>query len=245
MNETCLFWQGEGWGVRVLYSSAGVATSILVTSKKGGSLLMDAGDGTLRDLVSLNCDFRSLSAVLISHGHFDHIGGIHSLLGFMQMIGRSEELVIAMPKGAREPPAILDAFESLYSNTMPFKVVRHEVEDSRSLKFAEIIIKSFKVVHSGSTSQGIGQELPAVGYELFFANQRIVYTGDAGLGSNLEPRINGADLLLIEATLDKPGGESERRVHLSLESSERLARLAKRAFIIHRGRGKEPLDIQG
>jgi ribonuclease Z len=245
MNEPGLFWQGDGWGVRILYSSAGVATSILVTTKEGKSLLIDAGDGTLRDLVSLNYDLHTLSAVLISHGHFDHIGGLHSLLGFMRMIGRGEDLVIAMPAGTLEVPAILDAFELLYSKTMPFKVVRNELKDSENVEFCGIRIKPFNVIHCGSTSEGIGKELPAVGYELTFANQRIVYTGDAGLASNLESRINGADLLLIEATFSKPGGEREQRVHLSLESSERLAKGAKRAFIIHRGAGKEPLDMHG
>lgn len=105
---------------------------------------------------------------------------------------------------------------------------------------------SYPSVHCGSTKQGgIGEPLPALGYLLQYHGERVVYTGDCGLDSNLEPYISGADLLIIEATLNEPGGEMEERVHLSLESAQRFAASAKKAFIIHRPGDLPPVEVGG
>ncbi len=82
------FWEGEGWNVKVLYSKAGVATQILVSTVEG-DLLVDAGDGALRDLLDLNYDFEKLKAIAITHGHFDHVGGLWTLFGFLRMMRRT------------------------------------------------------------------------------------------------------------------------------------------------------------
>lgn len=241
MNPS-LSYRSGGLEVRVLYSRAGVATTILVSVKSSGSILLDCGDGCLRDVLEQGVELTSLKAVLLSHGHFDHVGGLHSMLGFMRMIGRKDDLLVIAPQGAREHHLILDAFESAYIETLPYRIVRREVSDNENVEIGGLRVTAFKVVHSGSTSKGIGRELPALGYELSCMNQRIVYTGDTGLASALEPRIEGADLLIVEATLRESGGEMEQRVHLSLESATRLAMLARRAFIIHRTAGLEPID---
>ena len=72
--------------VNVPFSAAGVGTTIVLTSKfTGKMMLLDVGDGVLRDLLlSGNTDFvNAIDPIAISHGHFDHVGGLHSLLGFM------------------------------------------------------------------------------------------------------------------------------------------------------------------
>lgn len=238
-----LIWQGNGWTVRLLYSAAGVATSLLV-SLESGSLLLDSGDGTLRDLVTLEADLHKLAAVFLSHAHFDHVGGLHSLLGFMRMIGRSEPFRIFVPRESLADSLILAAFVKTYHGTIPFALERVEIRDGEEVTVGEVTVKAFGVVHCGSTRKGgIGEPLPAVGYTLTKDGQRVVYTGDCGLDSCLEEKIKGADLAVVEATLGQPNGEMERRVHLSLQNAGRLAGLARRGFIIHRTFGQAPLEV--
>jgi len=54
-------WSGNNLRVKVLFSSAGLATQILVNNiEKDSNLLIDVGDGILRDLVTLPGKYLSL-----------------------------------------------------------------------------------------------------------------------------------------------------------------------------------------
>lgn len=228
----------------MLYSRAGVSTTILVTVGSGERLLLDCGDGTLRDLLKRGVDLKRVAGVLVSHGHFDHVGGLHPVLGFMRMVGRGSDFLIVAPKGSLEDGLIVEAFADAYGETIPFHIDRREVDGDDELEMAGITVKPFSVVHHGSTeADGIGPPLPSLGYKLYYSGESVVYTGDCGLSSELEEHVGDTDLAIIEATLDEPGGELEAKVHLSVESAKRLARLTGAAFIIHRSGGAPPIKV--
>jgi ribonuclease Z len=253
MKNNAYVWHGDGWSVQVLFSRAGLSTGICVSLDSGFYLLADCGDGTVRDLVQREINqgrkhsfLDNLGGILISHGHFDHVGGLHTVLGFLRMIGREAPLSIIVPRGTREDRFIIEAFEHIYPDSIPFTIDRREVGEGEDTALGDVAITPFSVIHCGSTKKGgIGKPMPALGYSLSCNNQKVVYTGDCGLDSNLEPHIKDADLLLIEATLRKPGGEMERRVHLSKESAIRLAQFAKRTFIIHRTEEPPVIEVSG
>ena len=106
MNDTGPFaWENDEVEVRIPFSAAGVGTTIVLTSKfTGRIMLLDVGDGTLRDLLKHGgIQFvHDLDLVAITHGHFDHMGGVHSLLGFLRMMKRSEKLHLLLPAGCIE-----------------------------------------------------------------------------------------------------------------------------------------------
>ena len=54
INDFPAMWENDEARVDVCYSAAGVSTTVIVTSKFTGKILIaDVGDGTLRDLLSM------------------------------------------------------------------------------------------------------------------------------------------------------------------------------------------------
>ncbi len=225
-------WQGRNWNVKVMYSKAGVATQILISTAEC-DILVDVGDGTLRDLLELDHDFKRLNAIAITHGHFDHVGGLWTLLSFLRMIGRTSDLVLIAPRSCGEVKNLVKGFMSVYGETMPFQVVLRELSNEEKITIGRMEIQAFSVVHRGSTKvYGIGKRVPAVGYSIGYDKQRIVISGDTGMCQSLRKFVKGADLAILEATAkEKTIKNSE--VHLSIEEATEIGKTAKEFILIH------------
>jgi ribonuclease Z len=223
-------WQGEDWSLKVLYSKAGVATQILVSTNEC-DLLVDVGDGVLRDLLENKYEFNRLEAIAITHGHYDHMGGLWSILGFLRMLGRRKDLTIISPKGCSEVRTVVHDFLGIYEKTMPYKVILREVMDGEEVNVGGMSIQAFQVIHRGSIRHaGILEPIPAVGYSIKYGSQRIVISGDTGYCENIVKYAEGADLAVIEATSSTGIPE----VHLSIDEAMEIGKKAKEYILIHK-----------
>ena len=108
---------------QVLYSKAGIATQILVTDDQF-FLLLDIGDGIIRDLLNIGLKFPINKPVFIfiTHGHFDHCGGLFSFLGFLRMLNHSHPVTICSPIQCEEVESLVKSFRTVYSTTIPFSM---------------------------------------------------------------------------------------------------------------------------
>lgn len=227
-------WQGDGLSVEVLYSRAGVGTQILVSSNDG-DVLLDVGDGTLRDLLSKadGYDLSRLKGTVITHGHCDHVGGLWSLLGVMRILARKEDFVIAIPEGSREPEDLISKFLENYRETMTFKIDIKRVEDGSTFKIGGFAFTAHSMLHRGSTLAALGDPIPALGYSIEYNGQRIAFTGDTDYCENLEELVRGADLAIIEATWGEEKNLGHEGVHLTVPEAMKAGKLAKEYRIIH------------
>ncbi len=225
----------------VLFSRAGLSTGILIESA-GSFMLLDAGDGILRDLVAFtedrdNRDFfgKGLQGITISHGHFDHVGGLWSILAFLRMIGRQSPLSIYIPKESEEPKKLLALFMEQYPN-IPFGILIHEVTDRHVAEEGGFWLIFRDMAHSGSVRGKVLPRLPAFGISVRSEGERIVFSGDTGDCPQLRELVEGADLALIEATFDKTPDDPTvtERVHLTETLAAEIGSLAKEHVLIHR-----------
>ena len=226
-------WSKNGLRVRVLYSVGAVGTQILI-STSGSFILVDAGDGTLRDLLSIGFEPERLDAILITHGHYDHIGGLHTLLGYFRMKKRGRSLPVFMPRGCLQASTVIKNFSNLYSGFMPYVVKAEELGDRDCFTAGSFRVWCNYVMHCIIEPDGNAVPMPAAGYRIDNGKTVIAVTGDCGDSKSVRDLVRDADLALVEANLKSYSSEVQRKVHLTEALAEEISSLAREHILIHK-----------
>ncbi len=218
----------------ILYSKAGIATQILLSIEED-YFIVDAGDGTLRDLISLKIDFQKIRGIFLTHGHYDHIGGLYTLLGHFRIIERKEKIDIYFPQGCKEAEQVILAFNKSY-NDFAFQIKIHRINGGDEIKIKDLKIKIFQMRHYAAV--GVNRILHpdvAVGYRFIHQDKTVAISGDTGICSGLIELVEGADVAYIDSTLKEEEATETilNNLHLSQKKAEEIGRLAKKYIPIH------------
>lgn len=68
--------------------------SSLIIKNNNNILLIDAGDGVSRALISQGVGFKEIDSILLTHYHADHFSGIASLITQMKLVRRNSPLKV-------------------------------------------------------------------------------------------------------------------------------------------------------
>lgn len=223
--------RGRDFFVKVLYSRKGIATQILLKTEEI-MFLFDCGDGTLRDLIGMG-GFRenSLFAIFLSHLHSDHSAGLYALLSYLRLKGRKDVLHLGCPDQSFFSQ-IRHWRDSIFAG-FPFELQFWLARDRSHFSCPFFDLEAVAVPHrewaEGFKAAG---SLPSVSFTLRGnRGEHIFYTGDTGWCPGLKELARGADLALIEATLEE-NRASDR--HLTRAQAEAIGQEAKEFILIHR-----------
>jgi ribonuclease BN (tRNA processing enzyme) len=182
-------------GTSDAFGAGGRRQSALLVRAPQGGLLVDCGTTTTTGLAALGIARDEIDAILISHFHGDHFGGIPALLlAALYEDARRKPLLIAGPCGIqRRVHQIAAAMGyAIEEREWSFAIDFVELEPDRELAIGPARVRSFETRHQPHTHPH--------GFIVSAGSQRVGYSGDTGWFDQLPRCVGGVDLFVCECT---------------------------------------------
>jgi ribonuclease BN (tRNA processing enzyme) len=212
-------------------------TCFLLEAPDSDSILIDCGATSLTALKAAGKEPNDVTAVVLTHLHGDHFGGIPFLILDGQFRRRERDLTIAGPPGTQQ--RVEQAMELMFPGSL---TGRRRFE----LRFAELGANATDIVAASVSSIEVEQpDTPACALRVEYGGCVVAYTGDTAWTDDLIGLAKGADLLIAEAyffdrevpyhldytTLQKNAGRLDcKRILLTHMSPDMLARAGEADF---------------
>lgn len=227
-----LIWKKKNFLIKIFCSIPNIATGILVRAGKA-TFVVDPGDGMLRDLnkeIGVE-EILRISDVFITHGHHDHVGGVWSLLTYLNVMKKSTPLAIHYPDGCVEIESIFSAFIKVYAHSLSYAINLKKINSDNSFRTKNVTIKPFPVIHKEPADTGSGtRQVPALGYKFTFNDLKICYGGDTAFCDTLVRNAKKSDLAIIEAGHDE---DTPDEMHMTMSEAKLIGESAKEYFLVH------------
>lgn len=185
-------------------------------------VLVDCASNPVIRLRQIGIDVNSITDLIMTHFHPDHISGVPLLIMNMWLLGRSKPLnLYGLGHTVRLMGSLLDAFDWEDWQQFPVEIKR------LPQKNMSLVLKAndFRVL-----STPVNHYVPTIGLRIEFprSGKVIAYTSDTAPTANVMWLAQGADVLLHEAAGEGVG-------HSSAAQAGEMARQAqvKQLYLIH------------
>ncbi len=195
-------------GTSDAFGAGGRRQSAYLFRSAAGCVLLDCGTTTGTGLADLGIERGEVDAILVSHFHADHFGGIPLLLlAALYEDRRREPLTIAGPPGieARVRNASAALGHPMENQEWTFPVRFVELRVDHPTPAGPVEVRAFATHHSPDSEPH--------GFVVRGGSERLAYSGDTGWFSALPRQVAGSNLFLCECTLV----ENTFEYHLSLD----------------------------
>lgn len=176
-------------------------------------LLIDCGPDFRQQIMPM--PFRKIDGILITHAHYDHMGGMDDIRPYCQF---GEINVYADPIARQGMLEMLPYCFAEHRYPGVPAIQLHEIHKHEQLTIGDIAIMPFEVMH---------HDLPILGYRI----GSLAYITDMkSIDEKEMDYINGADTLVVNALRQKP-----HHSHQTLEEAVRFAKRvgARQTWLIH------------
>lgn len=210
------------------FCSGGALHSCNLLEHAGGSLMLECGPGVLSGMKRLGIPTGAPDALLISHLHGDHFGGIPFLfLEYLFENPRQRPLVIAGPPTILERSFALYAalYRELQSFELPFEIQVVEMFPGSRATLAGFEVEAFRVVHNADPF--------SLGFRIVSPEATMLFSGDSAWTEDFVEKSRDVDLFLCECCTMQPNVPMHTSYAELLTHRERLG--CKRLLLTHLG----------
>lgn len=208
------------------FGSGGRANTCFLVETGGATVALDFGATALVSLKRLGLDPNRIDAILLSHLHGDHFGGLPFLLLDSQFgLRRETPLAIVGPVGtvARLKAAQEVFFPGSSENEWRFPVTVTELPCGLLQPVPGGEIRTFEVVHASGA--------PATAIRFSDGTRTLAFSGDTTWTESLIDAAQGADLFIVECY--KADGAPPYHLAFTMIEAQRERLRARRIMLSH------------
>lgn len=182
-------------GTSDAFGSAGRHCAGYLLDTPQGCMLLDAGPSVLSALKAQQRRPSELDAVLLSHLHGDHFGGVAFLiLEFCYEAPRDRPLLVVGPPETER--RVFELYHALYAEMrgkpLPFELRFIEMTDGSATEVKDARVESFRVPHQDTAV--------SLGYRVRANGRSVAYSGDTAWTPDLLRHSRGTDVFVCECT---------------------------------------------
>lgn len=158
----------------------------------------DAGEGCAHTAANMGLDVAKSKCVFISHSHTDHIGGFPPLLSWMAKMHGRFNTPLRFEDTLRIFAPELDIIKAVrivgvgsMSGKYRFNIEEHEIR-------AGVVFEDENIRVTAINNSHMQNKRPSFSFLVEADGRRLVFSGDVGAPEELDPIIEGCDLLIME-----------------------------------------------